>query len=190
MCGGGWKRRIADLIFGPNGCRIGSFGRLIPRMKASSFGILGAILLIGCGQRDPIANDVKQCSADSRFRSGIYSPIYLPATATPKEVLDKVLPNASILETREVHISYGNQQEIAPESTVYTAVLVDAGMGRKVVLLHFDQDRSQPPGGTVAPLQSQQDKNVPLGSWSWLNRAHVYPYDPPGSWWSRAYDCR
>jgi hypothetical protein len=114
-------------------------------MKAPSFTLLVAIVLAGCSQNNPIGRIVKEGSADATFGMGTYSPIVLPAATSPTrlaaEALGQSQTNFTVLETRHVQISYGDQQAVDPESTSYTAVLVNSSSGRKVVLLQFRQDR-------------------------------------------------
>jgi hypothetical protein len=121
-------------------------------MKTRPFIILTALILVGCGHRDPIDRIVKEDSADPHFPSGMFMPIRLPATASVGEVAARALglaeTNITILESRQVHISYGDEDKLVPlERVSYTAVLVDTSSGRKVVLLQFQQDSHHPPGG-------------------------------------------
>ena len=110
------------------------------------------MVLAGCGHRDPIDRIVKKDSADPFFPSGLTGIIKLPPTAPVSEITARALgltgTNVTILETRLVHISYGDSDKLLPpESVLYTAVLVDTDTGRKVVLLQFERDKRDPPGG-------------------------------------------
>ena len=125
--------------------------QIIAGMRIWPF-ILTALVLAGCGRRDPIDRIVKEESANPHFPSGLTSIIQLPAAAPVAQVTAEALglaeTNITILETRQVHISYGDENKLVPpESLSYIAVLVDTGSGRKVVLLQFRQDSHHPPGG-------------------------------------------
>ena len=114
-------------------------------MKAWSFIILMAFVLIGCGHRDPIDRIVKKESANPYFGNGGFVPIRLPKSASPTEVVGKIFGKVKILETREVQIPAGTG--FPPEVVNYTAVLVDRGFDQKVVFLKFVEDKHRPPGG-------------------------------------------
>jgi hypothetical protein len=121
-------------------------------MKRWPFIVLMPVFLAGCGHSDPIDSIVKKDSADPYFPSGLTAIIKLPPTASVAEVTARALgltgTNVTILETRQVHISYGDEDKLVPpESIRYTAVLVDTSSGRKVVLLQFERDKHDPPGG-------------------------------------------
>lgn len=114
------------------------------RMKTRPFIILTALVLAGCRHQDPIDRIVKEDSANPHFPSGMFMHITLPATASVGGVAARALglaeTNITILETRLVHISYGDEDKLAPpERGSYTAVLVNTSSGRKVVLLQFEQ---------------------------------------------------
>ena len=111
---------------------------------------LGALALAGCSARDPIDGIVREDSADPYFPNGLFPIINLPSTAPVVEVAAKALglaaTNVSVLETRQVHIAYGNEGKTAfSEDSRYTAVLVNTGSGRKVVLLQFERGNRQAP---------------------------------------------
>jgi hypothetical protein len=130
----------------------GTLGRLSAGMRIWPFIILTALILAGCGHRELIDRIVKEDSADPHFPSGLSSLIRLPAAAPVAQVAAKALglveTNITILETRQVHISHGDENKLVPpERLSYIAVLVDTGSGRKVVLLQFQQDSDHPPGG-------------------------------------------
>jgi|SRR6266850_3405906 len=121
-------------------------------MQTSPFIILVTLVLAGCGHQDPMERIVKEQSANPHFPSGMFMPIRLPATASVGEVAARAVglaeTNIAILETRQVHISYGDKDKLVPPELVsFTAVLVDSSSGRKVVLLQFQQDSHHPPGG-------------------------------------------
>jgi hypothetical protein len=106
----------------------------------SFIGILIAIL-VGCRQPGQIDRVVEEASSDPEFLSGLHNPIKLPEGAPPAQVAAAALfdsrTNLTILEIRRVTISYGDQREVAPETTKYVAVLVDMQPGRKVVLMQY-----------------------------------------------------
>lgn len=99
----------------------------------------------GCTPSDPIDRLVKKMSSDPLFQMGMYRPIVLPVTASPAQVastaLGESLTNVVVVETRQVLISYDNQFELAPETTKYTAVVVNTKSGRKIVLIQYRNNR-------------------------------------------------
>jgi len=117
-------------------------------MKVSSFIILLAVALTGCGQRDPIDRVVRQASSDPFFRNGMWKPILLPATASPEQLASAVFKQdfselgnvTKILETKKVQIAYKDMTNEVPNAT-YTAVLVDADIGRKVILFQYSENK-------------------------------------------------
>ena len=103
--------------------------------------------------RDPIDRIVKKDSANEYFPNGMFIPIHLPETAPIAEVASRALgqsiTNVTVLDTRQVHISYGDADKLFPQRIRdfnYTAVLVDSSSGQKVVLLQFQQNSQHPPG--------------------------------------------
>jgi len=123
-------------------------GRLSARMQACSFIILIVLVLVGCGHRDPIDRIVKEESRNPYFHNGMFTAIRLPPTASAIEVALKALgqsdTNIAVLESRQVQIHA--DKELPPELMSYTAVLIDTGKGRKVVLLQFQKYSKDPPG--------------------------------------------
>lgn len=94
---------------------------------------------------DPIDQLVSRLSSSSHglWHNGPYQPASLPAAASTDEVLRQVFQKFisvhgshvgrhEILETRQVRIPVG-----AP-SDVFTAVLVETNLGRKIVLLQYE----------------------------------------------------
>jgi hypothetical protein len=118
-------------------------------MKAWPFIILMAPVLVCCGHRDPIDRIVEQDSADPFFPTGMFTPIRLPATASAAEVASRALgqsgTNITVLETRQVQIHADSG--LPAELVNFTAVLVNTTSGLKVVLLQFQKDSQNPPGG-------------------------------------------
>lgn len=105
---------------------------------------LVATLSWGCAKTDPIGGVVEKESANPFFQSGLFTPIVLPGTA-PAKALDVNETNLVVLETRKVIIRYGghippSQQDL----TNYTAILIDIGTRKEVVLMRYDDDRILP----------------------------------------------
>jgi hypothetical protein len=73
------------------------------------------------------------------------SLIALPATAPATEVastaLGEPLTNIVVVKIRPVSIAYGDQEKRYPGSTKYTAVLVKANSGKKIVLLQYRSNK-------------------------------------------------
>jgi|ERR1035441_5026035 hypothetical protein len=112
---------------------------------------LSIIALVGCKPKDPIDRVVAETSANPHFGNGMFSPILLPATASPIEVAAKALgystTNFTVSEVRHVHISYHHQEDsISPDITSYTAVLVPFGSGQRVILLKYRKSSLHSPG--------------------------------------------
>lgn len=85
---------------------------------------------LGCRPKDPIERVVQEESANGHFPSGMYRPIDLPATASPEQVIGKVFgAPLKVVTNREVRIS----------DDLYTAVVVESGGGRKVVLIRYER---------------------------------------------------
>jgi hypothetical protein len=120
------------------------------------FTCLACLFLPGCTPppADPIDRLVKELSADDMFPSGLSSPIYLPAKASPKQValialngmalnpsqvkaeLDQLETNVVVLEIKPVVI-YKPQDGPPPEDRKYTAVLVDTKPAQKIILMQY-----------------------------------------------------
>jgi len=137
----------------------GSLGRLHVRMKAWPFIFIVALVLVGCGHRDPIDQVVKKESANDFFGNGMYMLIPLPASASVTEVTSRALSlpdtNITVLETRQVRI-HGS---LLPP---FTAVLADTGSGQKVILLQFRPDKQHPPGGWWSHVYDAKRPNTAL----------------------------
>jgi hypothetical protein len=115
-------------------------------MKWTTF-IISAALLAGCATTpDPIDRLVSRLSSDHSWERGDYFSLGLPASSSIEQVVSRVLELLSS-DTRPVttHKIIKVRKVGIPGSSlpgVYTAVLVDTGSGRKVVLLnHVGPDR-------------------------------------------------
>ena len=108
-------------------------------MRFTPFIIIAA-LMAGCATKpDSIDRLVSRLSSDHSWEQGDYCGLGLPATNSTEQVVSRVLAVSgsdkkhvttyTILKVREVSI---------PGSLpgIYTAVLVDTDLGRKVVLLN------------------------------------------------------
>lgn len=102
-------------------------------MKTPFFVILLAIVLTGCGLKDPIDRIVKEESANPHFGNGMLRPLLMPATASPSQVVARIVGNLPILEIRQVYIP-------SDHADAYTAALVAKGDVRGVVLLRCEND--------------------------------------------------
>lgn len=102
-------------------------------------------ILIGCTPSDPIDRLVKEESSDPMFGNGMYFPITLPETTPPNQIaamaLNDTLTNLVVLKIKNVIISYGKEQDMMPETTRYTAVLVGTRDGVKIVLAQYRSDK-------------------------------------------------
>ena len=124
-------------------------------MKHGFFLLVLALALAGCGHPNPIDRIVKEESANGTFPSGIFTPIYLPATASIREVTSNVLAratapstvtNITILQVQHVTIDFENMsKELLPFGPTYTAVLVNTTLGQKVVLLQYEGSSTNSP---------------------------------------------
>ena len=107
------------------------------RIKYASFVVAVAAFVWGCSPRDPIDRLMEKVSHEGPT-SYMFAPIKLPETASPQQCIadltksgqfrgrSGVLLKPKILEIRQVHDGFrGN----------ITAVLLDDGEGRKIVLL-------------------------------------------------------
>lgn len=134
-------------------------------MRTSYLSLLTAVLLVGCtatpkappvsgaastnATPDAIDRLVAVCEASQRsggdhFPDGPFSPIALPASASPAELVSqalehqtgvaRVLTNFEILAVRPVHIGIPEMDLLDPN---YTAVLIRTGSKTNVALLQF-----------------------------------------------------
>ena len=99
-----------------------------------------AALLAGCATApDSIDRLVSRLSSDHSWEAGSYLTLGLPATSSVEQVVAKVLQRSD-LDGKSVttHKILTVQQVSIPGSLpgIYTAVLVDTDLGRKVVLLN------------------------------------------------------
>ncbi len=135
-------------------------------MSTRFLSLIAGALLVGCappskaprsvgttvtnGALDPIDRLVATCEASQRsggshFPDGPFSPIALPASAPPAELVSQALErqagdakphtNFTILSMRPVHIGIPEMAGIADPN--YTAVLIRTGARQEIVLLQF-----------------------------------------------------
>ena len=88
---------------------------------------------VACHAADPIGSLVQSLSEQKLWQNGLFPAITLSASATPRQVAAECLRNARIDqynmgEVREVIIPGASADK-------YSAVLVDAAPGQKIVLL-------------------------------------------------------
>jgi hypothetical protein len=86
---------------------------------------------------------VKLSGEFGMWKNGSVMPVYLPSSATPKEIISQlyqsrdtrygnIITNFQIIEIKAVQIPpFGN--------TNYTAVLMDTNLGQKITLLQYEQ---------------------------------------------------
>lgn len=117
-----------------------------PRTKVSLCVVLATTFLIGCGLTDPIERAVKKESSKPTPQGMAYYSIHSPITASPTEVVLKVLSqpfwkelptNIVVLEIRQVSITHTDTQQLSPEH--WTAVLANTKFGKKIVFLQREQ---------------------------------------------------
>jgi hypothetical protein len=128
--------------------------------------LLTATLLIGCTPPSPAPRssgaastnaapdaidrlvarcEASQRSGSSHFPDGLFSPVALPASASPAELVSQALErqagdakphtNFGILAVRPVHIGILEMAGIVDPN--YIAVLIRTGAEKKIVLLQF-----------------------------------------------------
>ena len=96
--------------------------------------LAAALAFAGALVPDPFEQAVDKMSGPT-WKNGISPRLDLPKTASTEELVAKVLAGRKykILETRKVWIEGGG-----PGSDTYTAILVETGSQKQVVLLQFD----------------------------------------------------
>jgi len=92
------------------------------------------IALLGCAQRDPI-DKVVEIASNEDAPSYMFKPIELAETATAEQLVSALtsrgaLHTPTVVKAREVQM-----RETTNSTGHYTAVLLDTGDGKKVVLL-------------------------------------------------------
>jgi hypothetical protein len=107
-------------------------------MKARILAILSIAVLLGCAHKDPIDFIVQQASSNPEFRSGPFKPINLPATAPVEDVVKQAFENTLPLPSHVGRIKIVNTREVNISGNLYSAILVDTGRGRKIVLLRYE----------------------------------------------------
>jgi hypothetical protein len=96
-------------------------------------------LLVGCATTsDPIDRLVTSLSSShGLWTNGLFQPVSLPATASTRDVISKVLERQfhsyQLLKIRQVAIPFG-----AGYSESYTAALVRIDSGEKIVLIRYE----------------------------------------------------
>lgn len=98
-------------------------------IKLAFLATMAAVSILGCSRQDPIDRVIGKVEHES-VPSYLFVPIALPATATPDQCVAALskrvnLGSHRILEVRQTNILFSH----------YTAVLLDTGIEKKVVLL-------------------------------------------------------
>jgi len=106
-------------------------------MTRGILALIGLLIVLGCARTDPIERVVRSESANPYFSSGMFRAVPLPASASPQEVVGRVILGhagaVTIVTNRTVQIS----------SDSYTAALVQRSVGRQqVVLIRYEPEFS------------------------------------------------
>ena len=105
-------------------------------MKRAHVIALAALVFSGCSRRDPIDALMAKIPNED-VPSYLFRPIALPRTASPEMLISNLtsrgeLQNPKVLEIRQTHTKPQAGYGFPVED--FTAVLVDAGTGRKIVV--------------------------------------------------------
>ena len=109
------------------------------RMRISFIATVVLAVFVGCSQRDSIDRLMDQAVPKDRLGSSTFTPIDLPVTASPEQLLS-ALSKRGNFRTRQVEsfkiVKIRKMQSGPNNSQLYTVVLLlDTNAGTKIVVL-------------------------------------------------------
>jgi hypothetical protein len=108
-------------------------------MKAHFLAALVLMILLGCSGKDPIRSLVQRVSREATFPSGPCLPISLPSNASTSDLLKEAFKNNVPLPLHPANIRVIETRDVVISGMSYSASLVETGIGRKIVLLRYEE---------------------------------------------------